>query len=87
MGISRVAFVAEKLNEIHTYMGGRLVISMFLGITLSAAEILGIQGKVGSLEVGKEANLVVLQEDPLQVDKMRIRDIKIVNRVFRGAKC
>ena len=59
----------------------------FAGITLSAAEILGIQEKVGSLEVGKEANLVVLQEDPLQVDKMKIRDIKIVNRVFRGAKC
>ena len=60
---------------------------MFAGITLSAAEILGIQHKVGSLEVGKEANLVVLEEDPLVVDKMRIRDIKIVNRVFRGAKC
>ena len=61
--------------------------ALFAGITLSAAEILGIQHKVGSLEVGKEANLVVLEEDPLVVDKMRIRDIKIVNRVFRGAKC
>ena len=57
------------------------------GVTLSAAEILGVQDKLGSLEVGKEANLVVLEENPLKVDKMKIKDIKISYRVFQGVKC
>ncbi len=34
-------------------------------ITLSPAEILGISDRVGSLEVGKDANLVLLSGDPL----------------------
>lgn len=36
-------------------------------ITLSAAEILGIADRVGSLEKGKEANLLVLSGDPLDI--------------------
>ena len=54
------------------------------GITLSAAEILGISDKVGSLETGKDANLVILEQNPLKVDKLKIKDIKIVSRIFRG---
>ena len=61
--------------------------SLCSGVTLSAAEILGVQDKLGSLEVGKEANLVVLEENPLKVDKMKIKDIKISYRVFQGVKC
>ena len=37
-------------------------------ITLSAAEILGVDSSVGSLTVGKEATLIVVQGDPLQVE-------------------
>ena len=54
---------------------------------MSAAEILGIEKKVGSLEVGKEANLVILDENPLKIDKMKIRDVQISARIFRGQKC
>ena len=35
-------------------------------ITLSAAEILGIEDRVGSLEVGKDATLIVVDGDPLE---------------------
>ena len=62
-------------------------ISGVLPVTLSAAEILGIENRVGSLEVGKEANLVILGENPLKVDKMRIKDVQISARIFRGEKC
>ena len=54
---------------------------------MSAAEILGIDTRVGSLEVGKEANLVILEENPLKVDKIRIKDVQIAARIFRGEKC
>lgn len=37
-------------------------------ITLSAAEILGVDSLVGSLTVGKEATLLVVQGDPLHVE-------------------
>lgn len=37
-------------------------------ITLSAAEILGVEHLVGSLTVGKEATLMVVQGDPLLVE-------------------
>jgi adenine deaminase len=36
-------------------------------ITLSAAEILGVDDRVGSIEVGKDADLVVYDENPLSV--------------------
>ena len=57
------------------------------GITLSAAEILGLDQTLGSLNVGKEANLVVLDENPLKVDKMDIKRIKVINRIFQGTLC
>jgi imidazolonepropionase-like amidohydrolase len=37
-------------------------------VTLSAAEILGVDDSVGSLTVGKEATLIVVQGDPLLVE-------------------
>jgi imidazolonepropionase-like amidohydrolase len=37
-------------------------------VTLSAAEILGVDDSVGSLTVGKEATLMVVQGDPLVVE-------------------
>jgi imidazolonepropionase-like amidohydrolase len=35
-------------------------------ITLSPAKILGIQDKVGSIEVGKDADLALYDGDPLE---------------------
>jgi imidazolonepropionase-like amidohydrolase len=34
-------------------------------VTRTPAEILGIEGRVGTIEKGKDANLVVLTGDPL----------------------
>ncbi len=35
-------------------------------VTLNAADALGVRGRVGSLEVGKDADLVILSGDPLR---------------------
>ena len=37
-------------------------------ITLSVAQILGIADRVGSLEVGKDATIIVTNGDPLEIE-------------------
>ena len=36
-------------------------------ITINAAEIMGIDDRVGSLDAGKDADIVIWQTDPLQI--------------------
>ena len=57
------------------------------GVTIAAAEVLGIQDKVGSIEVGKDANLVILDKNPLEVDPREIRNVKVMKRIFQGVPC
>ena len=47
-------------------------------MTIWAAEQYSEQASKGSLEVGKLADLVILDKNPLQIDPMAIKDIKIV---------
>lgn len=37
------------------------------GVTLNAAQILGVGDRLGSLEVGKDANVIVVDGDPLEI--------------------
>jgi imidazolonepropionase-like amidohydrolase len=48
-------------------------------LTLDAARILGVDSQVGSIEVGKIANLVVITGDPLEV-RSQIRHVVIAGR-------
>ena len=41
--------------------------SVLRSLTLSAAEILNIENQVGSFEVDKKADLIVLNGDPLSI--------------------
>jgi len=50
--------------------------------TLWAAEILGLQDRLGTVEPNKFADLVILRNDPLQ----DIQNTKTVETVIRGAK-
>ena len=53
-------------------------------MTLWAAEQYGEQKSRGSLEVGKLADLVVLDGNPLKVDPMKIKDIRVVQTIKEG---
>jgi predicted amidohydrolase YtcJ/heat shock protein HslJ len=53
-------------------------------MTAWAAEQYGEQDTKGTLEVGKLADLVILEKDPLTVDRNAIREIKVLETIKEG---
>jgi len=53
-------------------------------ITMEAAWQLRMEDKIGSLEVGKYADLVVLDKNPFEVDTMKISDIDVLFTMMDG---
>jgi len=53
-------------------------------MTIWAAEQYGEHGSKGSLEAGKLADLVILDKNPLKVEPMAIKDIKVVETFKEG---
>ena len=53
-------------------------------ITMGAAFTLAMDHLVGSVEIGKYADFCVLDEDPLAVEPMRLKDIGIAGTVIGG---
>jgi hypothetical protein len=56
----------------------------FHGATIDGAYQLHMDHLVGSLEVGKFADMTVLEEDPYEVDSMSIRDIRVWGTIVGG---
>ena len=55
-------------------------------VTISAAYQLHMDAETGSLEAGKKADFAILEDDPLSVDPMAIRDIGVWGTVLAGTK-
>ena len=53
-------------------------------MTIWAAEQYGEQASKGSLEVGKLADLVILDRNPLTVDRNAIKDVKVMETIKEG---
>ena len=53
-------------------------------VTINAAHILGRAAEIGSIRAGKQADFTVLEDDPLEIDPMKIKDINILATVFEG---
>jgi predicted amidohydrolase YtcJ len=67
--------------------GERISIDLALrSITIDAAHVIGMDHLVGSLEVGKYADFVVLGQDPTVVDPEGLRDVPVVATVLGGTK-
>ena len=57
-----------------------------LAVTRHAAFQLGEDKSKGSIEAGKRADLVILDKNPLKVDKDAIKDIKVLMTIKDGTK-
>jgi len=78
--VNRVSRSGEVIGEdqrVSAYEGLKTM-------TLWVAEQYGEEASKGSLEVGKLADLVILDRDPVQVDPMEIKDIKVVQTIKEG---
>ena len=54
------------------------------GMTIEAAWQLRMEDKIGSLEVGKYADLVVLDKNPFDVDLKKISEINVLKTMMNG---
>lgn len=53
-------------------------------ITLGAAWTLKLDHEIGSLECGKQADFCVLEDDPLHIDPMKLKDVRVWGTVLSG---
>jgi predicted amidohydrolase YtcJ len=53
-------------------------------MTIEAAYSIQQEGRVGSIEVGKDANLTVLSQSPYDVDPARLKDIAVWGTMLEG---
>jgi len=85
IGITRQKVDAQGDNEILDSKEERLSLHQSIkAYTLNGAYQLHIEDKVGSLEVGKEADIIFLSEDPFKLDVKDIHKIKITKTIFKG---
>jgi predicted amidohydrolase YtcJ len=54
------------------------------GVTLGAAYSWRMEQEMGSIAPGKVANFTVLEDDPLAVDPVRLKDVQIWGTVYEG---
>ncbi|OMP77559.1 amidohydrolase [[Flexibacter] sp. ATCC 35208] len=56
------------------------------GITITAARTLDLENEIGSIKTGKTADFTILSENPLKIDPLKIKDIKVIGTVYHGKR-
>lgn len=60
------------------------VMDALRGVTINAARMYFLEKTIGSLEPGKLADMVILEENPLEVNPQHIKDINISETIVDG---
>jgi predicted amidohydrolase YtcJ len=79
--VNRIGFTSGKVRAPAERVDVARAMKM---VTIDAAYTLGVEDKVGTIEAGKFADLVVLDDDPQTVDPMAIKDIPVVATMLGG---
>lgn len=58
----------------------------FKAYTINAAQALGLEKEIGSLEAGKKADMIVLDQDVFTVSPEQLAETKVVWTIFNGKK-
>jgi imidazolonepropionase-like amidohydrolase len=86
MGTDHGAETGWQSNEMATMVeNGMTPMQSIVASTLAAAECLGMEKRVGSIEAGKEADLLVVDGDPLE-DLRKLADPKYLTLVMQAGK-
>jgi predicted amidohydrolase YtcJ len=54
------------------------------GITSNAAFVLRMDDVTGSIKAGKKADFVILAENPMKIEPIKLKDIKVLETVYEG---
>ena len=77
----------NRLSSTGTSVGAEQCVDVYdalKGITINAAYAYYEEQSKGSIKEGKRADLVILDKNPLKVDKMEIKDINILETIKDG---
>ena len=58
--------------------------SMFYAYTINAAKALNLQDQIGSLEPGKQADMIILDRDVFTVSDDQLLETKVLQTLFAG---
>ncbi|MFM1570134.1 MAG: amidohydrolase [Porticoccaceae bacterium] len=75
IGSEGIAYSADQKIDVYTALKA---------VTINAARTINLEHEIGSIEVGKQANFVILDKNPMRVEPKEIKDIKVYGTVFMG---
>ncbi len=83
VGITRKGF--DKDSKVLPYAKERTSLeSMIKGYTINASYQLGMENEIGSISVGKDADMIVLNENLFKIPTTEIHDVKVKETIMNG---
>ncbi|PID47174.1 MAG: hydrolase [Proteobacteria bacterium] len=83
VGMTRKGF--DKDSKVLPYEKEKMSLeSMIKGYTINAAYQLGMEDEIGSISVGKDADMIVLNENLFKIKTSDIHDVKVKETIMNG---